>query len=375
MGVWGSRARGRLTYSNVIATLALFIALGGSSYAAVKLKRNSVKSKHIGTDQVKGVDVEEASLGPVPFAQRAAVADALATPLPPGQTPESTFKRTIIVSPGTTLSASGNNLEQAVEDIDDAGAASPVLVWVEPGTYEVDEEITLDPHVAIQGADRSLTFLTGSGSGEVNLVDNTALRDLNAAASLDVRSDGATSVGLERVDVHSLAVSTGNDIHLTDAYAPGATFIDTADLTARDSNLPGGSFTNSDGVTARESNLQGAAFTNTDQVTARDSDLSQSVFDAVEHLLVVDSYLNTALITDSASVFIEGGSATDMAFEDTESPVSVNDADLYGSTVIDNTTVSFANSLVNSLSLLGSGTAACARSYDGTYADLSASCN
>ena len=39
----------RLTYSNVVATLAIFIALGGISYAATNLSKNSV-----GTKQIKG---------------------------------------------------------------------------------------------------------------------------------------------------------------------------------------------------------------------------------------------------------------------------------------------------------------------------------
>lgn len=38
----------KLTYANIIATLALFIALSGVSYAATKLPKNSV-----GTDQIK----------------------------------------------------------------------------------------------------------------------------------------------------------------------------------------------------------------------------------------------------------------------------------------------------------------------------------
>src|SRR4051812_39434184 len=40
-------ARQRLTYANVTATLALFIALGGTSYAALTLPKNSVGSKQI----------------------------------------------------------------------------------------------------------------------------------------------------------------------------------------------------------------------------------------------------------------------------------------------------------------------------------------
>jgi hypothetical protein len=39
--------RPRLTYANVVATLALFVALGGASYAAVELPAGSVGSKQL----------------------------------------------------------------------------------------------------------------------------------------------------------------------------------------------------------------------------------------------------------------------------------------------------------------------------------------
>jgi hypothetical protein len=52
-----ARLRPHLTYANVVSTLCLFIVLGGSSYAAVTLKRNSVRSKHIKNGQVKRPDV------------------------------------------------------------------------------------------------------------------------------------------------------------------------------------------------------------------------------------------------------------------------------------------------------------------------------
>jgi hypothetical protein len=42
-----SRIRSGLSYGNVIATLALFVALGGASYAVTHLKRNSVGPKQI----------------------------------------------------------------------------------------------------------------------------------------------------------------------------------------------------------------------------------------------------------------------------------------------------------------------------------------
>jgi hypothetical protein len=45
------------SYANVMATLAVFVALGGSSYAAVTLSQNSVKSGHIGKGQVRKSDI------------------------------------------------------------------------------------------------------------------------------------------------------------------------------------------------------------------------------------------------------------------------------------------------------------------------------
>ncbi len=50
------RIRKRLSYGNVVASLALFIALGGVSYAATA-ERNSVVSSSIKNGQVKSVDV------------------------------------------------------------------------------------------------------------------------------------------------------------------------------------------------------------------------------------------------------------------------------------------------------------------------------
>ena len=48
-----ARLRGRLSYANVTATLALFIALGGTSYAAITLPRNSVGAKQIRAGAVR----------------------------------------------------------------------------------------------------------------------------------------------------------------------------------------------------------------------------------------------------------------------------------------------------------------------------------
>jgi hypothetical protein len=52
-----NRLSSRLTYANVMATVAVFIALGGASYAAVVLPKNSVGSKQIKNGQIKTADL------------------------------------------------------------------------------------------------------------------------------------------------------------------------------------------------------------------------------------------------------------------------------------------------------------------------------
>ena len=60
--------RKRLTFSNVIALLALFIALGGTSYAVTALPKNSVGTQQIKKDAVTGAKVKNGSLSSADFA-------------------------------------------------------------------------------------------------------------------------------------------------------------------------------------------------------------------------------------------------------------------------------------------------------------------
>lgn len=78
-----TRGFGRFLRQNAIALLALFIALGGTTYAAStivlpknsvgtkQLKKNAVTSVKIKNNQVTGADVKESSLGKVPSAANA----------------------------------------------------------------------------------------------------------------------------------------------------------------------------------------------------------------------------------------------------------------------------------------------------------------
>lgn len=78
------KLRERVSYANVVATLALFLALGGVGYAATKLPKNSVGTKQIKKNAVTGAKVKKhtltgkninlAKLGTVPSASAASTA-------------------------------------------------------------------------------------------------------------------------------------------------------------------------------------------------------------------------------------------------------------------------------------------------------------
>jgi hypothetical protein len=74
--------RPRLTYANVVATLALFVALGGSSYAALKIsgtqiKAHTITGKNIKRNSLGRRQIKESSLSAVPRALNAARLDGM----------------------------------------------------------------------------------------------------------------------------------------------------------------------------------------------------------------------------------------------------------------------------------------------------------
>ena len=86
-----TKLRARLTYANVMATIAVFIALGGASYAAVKLPKNSVGAKQIKKNAVTTAKIKNgavtgpklnlSTLGTVPEASHAQSADQRTAPI------------------------------------------------------------------------------------------------------------------------------------------------------------------------------------------------------------------------------------------------------------------------------------------------------
>ena len=68
-----TRLREKLSYANVVATLALFVALGGSAYAigagaigSREIRDNSVRSRDVRSNSLTGRDINERSLRTAP---------------------------------------------------------------------------------------------------------------------------------------------------------------------------------------------------------------------------------------------------------------------------------------------------------------------
>lgn len=57
-----ARLRSHVTYANVVATIALFLALGGGAYAASKLPKNSVTARQIKSNSITSPKVKDRSL-------------------------------------------------------------------------------------------------------------------------------------------------------------------------------------------------------------------------------------------------------------------------------------------------------------------------
>lgn len=81
----------RLTYSNVVSTICLFLLLGGGAYAATQLPRNSVGTKQLKKGAVTKAKIQKKTLkalqaGPVVVPPAGATAIAPGATLPSGTT-------------------------------------------------------------------------------------------------------------------------------------------------------------------------------------------------------------------------------------------------------------------------------------------------
>ena len=130
--------REKLTYSHVVSTLALFVALGGTAYAAVELQRDDVRSKHIKNGQVKGEDLADNSVTSPKVANGSLLGEDFAAGLL-----EQEFAQFYALMPpnnATTVAAGAavSFPQDGPASGDIARATADSFVLAEVGTYRVD---------------------------------------------------------------------------------------------------------------------------------------------------------------------------------------------------------------------------------------------
>ena len=143
------RFRSKLSYANVMATVAVFFALGGVSYAATQLPKDSVGAKQLRKDAVTGAKVKDGSLKKADFGagQLPSGATGPAGPTGPAGAP----------APGSGKSVqmavfkegpSGANATQAFAPSGVSVAADPI-VMVAPVAMEIADFHVLTPQQGI----------------------------------------------------------------------------------------------------------------------------------------------------------------------------------------------------------------------------------
>lgn len=127
------RLRVRLTYSNVMATIAVFVALGGSSYAALRvgskqIADNSVRSRDVRNNNLTGKDVKARSLTASDIKRRSLTASLFKA----GQLPAATLGGSALVA-----RPRGSTTVPAVSNTTTVNLALSNNSWVQPaGTHD-----------------------------------------------------------------------------------------------------------------------------------------------------------------------------------------------------------------------------------------------
>ncbi len=221
--------RNRVGYANVMSTIAVFIALGGTSYAVIKLPRNSVGSTQLRADAVTSSKVRNGTIGPSDLSDSARGARGPRGAAGPAGPSGPTGAGNIIVRTRDELAARpglGANSYVTV-----ASVALPVGRWLVTATTEVTNSPSAMSRdvvrcfIVVDGARRGLGKVQDAGNGPggatssdlylVEIVDkpspaNVALscgHDSDIPAGSDTRFDRTKLVAIpvESADVQEVS--------------------------------------------------------------------------------------------------------------------------------------------------------------------------
>jgi hypothetical protein len=215
-----SRIQSGLTYANVMATVAVFLALGGGAYAAIKLPKNSVGTKQLKRNAVNSSKVRNKSLAVSDFSAAAraklkgatgpvgpigpAGPSAADAPVPGGKTirglwggqyaPGGTGNDTFILTVGFPLRAP-TPLTDATAQVGDGAAFGGVSAAVAAAASDADEDPACAGSYADPTAPAGKLCLYVRDTRLANVKDGSL--HVQGAASDDAVGATARTLGLE----------------------------------------------------------------------------------------------------------------------------------------------------------------------------------
>ncbi len=241
--------RDRLTYANVMSTIAVVLVLtGGTAYAATKLingatiARGTVRAPQLAANSVDSTKVRNRSLRAIDFQlgqlpTGAAGAAGVAGPAgptgatgPAGSPDTSQFfdksasdarfakvdPRVVHVSGAGAATANGAALLAAIATVTPpSSSADPIVIVLGPGTFDLGTQtLTMIDHVSITGSGTSTSIVRGSGSQLVvgataELSRLTLVHDISTGGTYTLLTLGADQIRLTQADLQTTSSGGG----------------------------------------------------------------------------------------------------------------------------------------------------------------------
>jgi hypothetical protein len=217
--------RTRLTYANVVATLALFIALGGTSVAASslisgsKIKKDSIPGDRLKKHALTSTQVNVAKLGTVPAATHAVAADtaghaAAADSAARAFTADSAAHASDADTLGGLSAAAFTRTERfQVGSADPRSTTVQTLLDYPDMGLRIETDGTADFDTSV--------VLHNTGTGSLELVGDSGFGNVLAGQKSTI-TEGNTGLQSQSDETLFLVQSTGRDEVLVDCRFPAA---------------------------------------------------------------------------------------------------------------------------------------------------------
>jgi hypothetical protein len=369
----------RITYANVVASLALFIALGGVSWAAIKLPAKSVGTKQLRKGAVTGAKVHKNAITSRSVADGSLLArDFAAGQLTAGARGDAgsagpagaagaagqngaagsgeTLKRTITVRGDRTPAENGAALLAAKAGIDDG---PEWLLKLDPGIYDLGTaSLNLNGNVDLEGSGTASTVITSdTSSGTIVLPAGT------------IRLVGVRATG---TDPKAIATATGAVLDSVAAKASGPGVAIALDVSGPThvfrSDLQGLSQT-AGGI--------GIAIQAGYATTVVDTTVTATATGAGSQAIAVSAF--SLFTAEGSTLFAAGSSGATGVGQLVQGGVAeIDGSEVGGSTAAlraNNGPIKVGASKLNGgVATFGTGTLVCAASYNASYAPVGAAC-